>query len=114
MSSEQLQEIADRVVAQARTGEQVEAFVSRDSETDIRVYEGQVEHFVSARSEGIGIRTESKLVQECRKGVMEFLLINHPLDCPICDQAGECGLQEFSVEHGRGESRFLENKVKKS
>ena len=64
-------------------------------------------------SEGIGIRTESTLVQECRKGVMEFLLINHPLDCPICDQAGECGLQEFSVEHGRGTSRFEENKVKK-
>ncbi|MDB6134670.1 MAG: ferredoxin [Verrucomicrobiales bacterium] len=64
-------------------------------------------------AEGIGIRTESKLVEECRKGVMEFLLINHPLDCPICDQAGECRLQEFSVEHGRGESRFLENKVKK-
>jgi NADH-quinone oxidoreductase subunit G len=53
------------------------------------------------------------LTQECRKGVMEFLLINHPLDCPICDQAGECRLQEFSVEHGKGESRFRENKVKK-
>ncbi len=64
-------------------------------------------------SEGLGIRTESKLVEECRKGVMEFLLINHPLDCPICDQAGECSLQEFSVEHGRGTSRFQENKVKK-
>ena len=64
-------------------------------------------------SEGIGIRTEGKLVEECRKGVMEFLLINHPLDCPICDQAGECRLQEFSVEHGRGQSRFLETKVKK-
>jgi NADH-quinone oxidoreductase subunit G len=64
-------------------------------------------------SEGIGIRTESKLVQECRKGVMEFLLINHPLDCPICDQAGECRLQEFSVEHGRGQSRFVDDKVKK-
>ena len=64
-------------------------------------------------AEGIGIRTETKLVDECRKGVMEFLLINHPLDCPICDQAGECRLQEFSVEHGRGESRFLEEKVKK-
>ena len=64
-------------------------------------------------SEGLGIRTESKLVEECRHGVMEFLLINHPLDCPICDQAGECRLQEFSVEHGRGESRFLEQKVKK-
>ena len=44
---------------------------------------------------------------------MEFLLINHPLDCPICDQAGECRLQEFSVEYGSAESRFLENKVKK-
>ncbi len=64
-------------------------------------------------SEGIGIRTESKLVEECRKGVMEFLLINHPLDCPICDQAGECRLQEFSVDHGRGQSRFTEEKVKK-
>lgn len=63
--------------------------------------------------EGMGIRTQGKLVEECRKGVMEFLLINHPLDCPICDQAGECRLQEFSVEHGRGQSRFLENKVKK-
>ena len=64
-------------------------------------------------AEGMGIRTNSTLTQECRKGVMEFLLINHPLDCPICDQAGECRLQEFSVEHGRGISRFLEDKVKK-
>ena len=45
---------------------------------------------------------------------MEFLLINHPLDCPICDQAGECTLQEFSVEHGKGNSRFQENKIKKA
>ena len=64
-------------------------------------------------SEGMGVRTDSPLAQECRKGVMEFLLINHPLDCPICDQAGECRLQEFSVEYGAAESRFLENKVKK-
>ena len=64
-------------------------------------------------SEGMGIRTDSPMVQECRKGVMEFLLINHPLDCPICDQAGECKLQEFSVEHGNASSRFLERKVKK-
>ena len=65
-------------------------------------------------SEGMGIRTDSPMVQECRKGVMEFLLINHPLDCPICDQAGECRLQEFSVEYGQAESRFLEHKVKKA
>ncbi len=64
-------------------------------------------------SEGMGVRTDSPLVEECRRGVMEFLLINHPLDCPICDQAGECRLQEFSVEYGNAESRFLENKVKK-
>ena len=64
-------------------------------------------------AEGMGIRTDSVLTQECRKGVMEFLLINHPLDCPICDQAGECRLQEFSVEHGKGESRFRVDKVKK-
>src|SRR5437762_7565420 len=64
-------------------------------------------------SEGMGIKTDSPLAQECRKGVMEFLLINHPLDCPICDQAGECRLQEFSVEYGAAGSRFLENKVKK-
>ncbi len=64
-------------------------------------------------AEGMGIRTDSPMAQECRKGVMEFLLINHPLDCPICDQAGECRLQEFSVEYGNGGSRFLEHKVKK-
>ncbi|MCB1232107.1 MAG: molybdopterin-dependent oxidoreductase [Verrucomicrobiae bacterium] len=61
----------------------------------------------------MGIRTESDLTHACRQGVMELLLINHPLDCPICDQAGECRLQEFSVEHGNGDSRFRDNKVKK-
>ena len=63
--------------------------------------------------ENMGIRTGGDLVEKCREGVMEFLLINHPLDCPICDQAGECSLQEFSVEHGKGISRFEENKIKK-
>jgi NADH-quinone oxidoreductase subunit G len=64
-------------------------------------------------ADGMGIRTDSTLTRTCRQGVMEFLLINHPLDCPICDQAGECSLQEFSVEHGTGTSRFQERKVKK-
>ena len=64
-------------------------------------------------AEGMGVRTDSPMARECRKGVMEFLLINHPLDCPICDQAGECRLQEFSVEYGNDSSRFLEEKVKK-
>ncbi len=64
-------------------------------------------------AENMGIRTQGELVEKTREGVMEFLLINHPLDCPICDQAGECSLQEFSVEHGKGVSRFKEDKVKK-
>ena len=64
-------------------------------------------------SENMGIRTSGDLVEKCREGVMEFLLINHPLDCPICDQAGECRLQEQSVQHGRGVSRFVDMKVKK-
>jgi NADH-quinone oxidoreductase subunit G len=59
---------------------------------------------------GLHIRTNTPLVKECREGVTEFLLINHPLDCPICDQAGECKLQEHSTEHGRGYSRFVEQK----
>ena len=64
-------------------------------------------------AENMGIRTSGELVEKCREGVMEFLLINHPLDCPICDQAGECRLQEHSVGHGRGVSRFIDMKVKK-
>jgi len=64
-------------------------------------------------AEGMGIRTKGEFVETVRGGVMEFLLANHPLDCPICDQAGECSLQEYSVEHGKGGSRFEEQKVKK-
>ena len=61
-------------------------------------------------SPGLHIKTDSDLVKDCRNGVMEFLLVNHPLDCPICDQAGECRLQEFATEYGRGYSRFVEEK----
>jgi NADH-quinone oxidoreductase subunit G len=59
---------------------------------------------------GLHIRTGTPLVKECREGVMEFLLINHPLDCPVCDQAGECKLQEQATGYGRGYSRFIEQK----
>ncbi len=61
-------------------------------------------------SPGLHIRTNTPAVQDCRNGVTEFLLINHPLDCPICDQAGECKLQEHSTAYGRGYSRFIEQK----
>ncbi|MEI6084091.1 MAG: molybdopterin-dependent oxidoreductase [Verrucomicrobiota bacterium] len=64
-------------------------------------------------AEGMVVHTRSEKVHKAREGVMEFLLINHPLDCPICDQAGECRLQEFSVDYGKGESRFIEEKVHK-
>ena len=61
-------------------------------------------------SPGLHVRTSTPLVRECREGVMEFLLVNHPLDCPICDQAGECKLQEQAAGYGRGYSRFVEQK----
>jgi len=61
-------------------------------------------------AEGQEIRTDSQMVQTAREGVMEFLLINHPLDCPICDQGGECDLQDQSLNYGRGASRYEENK----
>jgi NADH-quinone oxidoreductase subunit G len=59
---------------------------------------------------GLHIRTNTPQIKDCREGVMEFLLINHPLDCPICDQAGECKLQEQSIGYGRGYSRYIEQK----
>jgi NADH-quinone oxidoreductase subunit G len=61
-------------------------------------------------SPGMHVRTTTQMVKECREGVMEFLLVNHPLDCPICDQAGECKLQEQATGYGRGYSRFVEHK----
>src|SRR5947208_310457 len=64
-------------------------------------------------SPGMEIYTNTPAVKQMREGVLEFLLINHPLDCPICDQAGECKLQEYSVDYGRSESRFVEPKVHK-
>jgi NADH-quinone oxidoreductase subunit G len=61
-------------------------------------------------AEGQEISTMTPAVKKAREGVMEFLLINHPLDCPICDQGGECDLQDQSIAYGRGHSRFHENK----
>ncbi len=61
-------------------------------------------------SDGMTIKTDSEMVKKARRGVMEFLLINHPLDCPICDQGGECDLQDQAMGYGTDRSRFLENK----
>src|SRR3546814_901094 len=61
-------------------------------------------------ADGQEIRTDSPMVKKAREGVMEFLLINHPLDCPICDQGGECDLQDQSIAYGKGYTRYDENK----
>ncbi|MFL5142644.1 MAG: NADH-quinone oxidoreductase subunit NuoG, partial [Microvirga sp.] len=61
-------------------------------------------------ADGQTIRTDTPMVKKAREGVMEFLLINHPLDCPICDQGGECDLQDQAIAYGRGHSRYDENK----
>ena len=61
-------------------------------------------------TEGMSIKTNTALVEKARKGVMEFLLANHPLDCPVCDQGGECDLQDQSMYYGVDKSRFIENK----
>jgi len=64
--------------------------------------------------DGQVVYTDSPKAVANQKAVMEYLLINHPLDCPVCDQAGECDLQDYSYEYGRGVSRFEETKVKQA
>lgn len=64
-------------------------------------------------SDGMIVHTQSEKTLQARNAVMEFILINHPLDCPICDEAGECKLQDYAYQHSKGESRFEEIKVRK-
>ena len=61
-------------------------------------------------AEGMVVHTDSRWCATARRGVMEFLLINHPLDCPICDQGGECDLQDQAMGYGMDHSRYAENK----
>ena len=61
-------------------------------------------------AEGMVIKTDTPVIKKARQGVMEFLLINHPLDCPICDQGGECDLQDQAFKYGKGTNRYAENK----
>ena len=62
-------------------------------------------------ADGMVVHTESEIVRKARKGTLEFLLTNHPLDCPVCDKGGECELQDMVFRYGAGESRFTERKV---
>jgi NADH-quinone oxidoreductase subunit G len=64
-------------------------------------------------SEGMVVHTQNEKSLKAREDVMEFLLVNHPLDCPICDEAGQCKLQDYAFNHSRGESRFEEEKTHK-
>ena len=64
-------------------------------------------------AEGMVVHTASERVKQARQNILEFLLTNHPLDCPVCDQSGECDLQNFYMEFGLYQSRYLENKVKR-
>jgi NADH-quinone oxidoreductase subunit G len=61
-------------------------------------------------SDNMVLFTNSKLIKNARENILEFLLINHPLDCPICDQGGECDLQDQTLVYGRDKSRFTETK----
>ena len=61
-------------------------------------------------ADGMKVYTQSAKTREAQQAVMEFLLINHPLDCPVCDQGGQCELQDFSMQFGAGDSRFKEQK----
>jgi NADH-quinone oxidoreductase subunit G len=70
----------------------------------------EMERCAMPAAEGMNIKTNTEFVKKARKGIMEFLLANHPLDCPVCDQGGECDLQDQSLFYGLDKSRFSENK----
>src|SRR3954465_7993274 len=62
-------------------------------------------------SEGMVVKAESPIIHQARKSMLELLLTNHPLDCPVCDKGGECELQDMTFRYGAGESRYTEEKV---
>ena len=85
--------------------------VTKGSEADPRPMPKLMASCVTGCQEGMEIASKSSdRVKEARNAVTEFLLINHPLDCPVCDQAGECDLQNLSFEHGKLQQRFIEEK----
>ena len=65
-------------------------------------------------ADGMVVKTQSALAKQGRQNTLEFLLLNHPVDCPVCDQAGECKLQDYYMEHGLHDPKFDDNKVRKS
>ncbi len=85
--------------------------VSKGSDADTRPMPKLMASCVTGAMDGMEVKSiSSQRVLDARKSVTEFLLINHPLDCPVCDQAGECDLQNLSFKHGAGKTRFIEEK----
>src|SRR4051794_17937301 len=85
---------------------------SRDPKTgEIKMVPKLVPGCQTPAKDGTVIVTDSKKVKEHQRMIMELLLINHPLDCPVCDQAGECGLQDYSYEYGQSNHRFVEERT---
>ena len=85
--------------------------VTKGSEADPRPMPKLMASCVTGCQDGMEVASKaSERVREARNAVTEFLLINHPLDCPVCDQAGECDLQNLSFEHGKLQQRFIEEK----
>jgi NADH-quinone oxidoreductase subunit G len=85
--------------------------VTKGSEADPRPMPKLMASCVTGCQDGMEVASKaSARVKEARNAVTEFLLINHPLDCPVCDQAGECDLQDLSFEHGKLQQRFIEDK----
>ena len=88
--------------------------VAKGSEADPRPMPKLMASCVTGCMDGMEVNSKSSpRVQEARKSVTEFLLINHPLDCPVCDQAGECGLQDYYMKHGQYDSQMIDKKVHK-
>lgn len=97
------------VVANCRMCE-IEVGTKDPATGEIRMLPRVVPGCQTPARDGTVLVTQSTKVLEHRKNIMELLLINHPLDCPVCDQAGECGLQDYSYSHGRSEHRFVEQR----
>ncbi len=91
-----------------------EALLNEDGSPQIQFGRTLVTGCTQAASEGMVVVGYSEKVQKARKDVLEFFLTSHPLDCPICDKGGECPLQNLTLEHGPGESRFNYDEKKKN
>ncbi len=85
--------------------------IPKGSDRDPRPFPAPQAACILTVQEGMVVETKTEAIQDVRKGILEFTLINHPLDCPICDKGGECDLQDLAYLHGREDSRFHDEKI---